>query len=211
MKSRIFAVSSVARDVLYTTFRKMHWREVTVKQIEKILAPTDLSESSLPGLRYAFDLAESTGAEVTVLRVFESYKEFLDYGEEVRKQAARDPAFRVAEPHLPFDEFKNIAGLNDELESQTALRQFLEKHFSGLLASVRIREKVDVGRVDKKIIEQAKKNCTDLIVMSTPAKTSLADVLLGNLSQIIVRDAPCPVLSIRAEPEKKNAEYLRAA
>jgi universal stress protein A len=182
-----------------------------MNQIEKILAPTDLSESSLPGLRYALDLAKTIGAEVTVFQVFDSYKEFLLYGEEIRGKAARDPTFRVSDPYLPFDEFENIAGLNEQLECQIALRRFLEDHFSNLLASVRIREKIEVGRFDKTIVEEAKRERADLIVISTPARTPLAHLLMGNVSQTIARDAPCPVLSIRAEAEKKTVENLRAA
>ena len=37
-----------------------------MEQIKKILAPTDLSELSEPGVRYALELAGTVGAEVTV-------------------------------------------------------------------------------------------------------------------------------------------------
>jgi nucleotide-binding universal stress UspA family protein len=198
-----FDVFTVARPVLITTIRKMHWREVAVKQIEKILAPTDLSESSLPGVRYALDLAQRTGAEVTVLQVFGSYKELLGYEEKIRGKAAADPAFRVTDPYLPFDEFQNIAGLNEELECQVALRRFLEQHFSDLLDSIRLHEKVAVGKFDKKIVEEAQRECADLIVVSTHTKTPLADLIMGSVTQTVAREAPCPVLSIRVERAKK--------
>jgi nucleotide-binding universal stress UspA family protein len=190
----------------------MNWRgEVAMNQIKKILAPTDLSESSLPGLRYAIDLAKSIGAEVTILQVFESYYEFLDDLKRIRAQAARDPALRVPHPYLPFYEFTNIAGLNDELECQAAVRRFLEAHFSGLLASVRIREKVVVGKVGKTIVEEAKKESADLIVMSAHERTRFAHWLMGSMTQTIARAAPCPVLSIRAEAENKTPKNFRAA
>jgi nucleotide-binding universal stress UspA family protein len=190
---------------------KTHCREVAMNQIERILAPTDLSESSLPGLRYALDLAKTVGASVTVLRVSESYYEFLRDLEAIRAQAARDPALRVRDPYLPFYEFTNIAGLNDELECRTAVRRFLEAHVSGLLASVRIREKVVVGKVGKTIVEEAKKESADLIVMSSREPTRIARWAMGNATRTIARDAPCPVLSIRAEAENKTPKNLRAA
>ena len=62
-----------------------------MNQIKKILAPTDLSEPSLPGLRYALDLAKTIGAEVTVFQVFDSYKEFLLYGEKIRRNRRAIP------------------------------------------------------------------------------------------------------------------------
>jgi nucleotide-binding universal stress UspA family protein len=189
----------------------MHWREVAMKQIEKILAPTDLSESSLPGLRYALDLGKTVGASVTVLRVFDSYHEFLHELKRIRAQAARDPALCVPDPYLPFYEFTNIAGLNDELECRTALRRFLETHFSGLPACVRIREKVVVGKADKTIVEEAKKESAGLIVMSARERTRFAHWFTGSMTQTIARAAPCPVLSIRAEAEKKTEKDLAAA
>ena len=42
-----------------------------MKRIEKILVPTDLSESSMAGVGYALNLAKTLGAEVTVLNVVE--------------------------------------------------------------------------------------------------------------------------------------------
>ena len=185
-----------------------------MKKIDKILVPTDLSERSLAGVGYALNLAQTIGAEVTVLQVFGSYNEFLQYVEKLRAQAARDPEFRVPDPYLPFYEFTNIAGLNDELECRRALRRFLEDHFSELLASVRLREKVEVGRVDKKIVEEAKKECADLVVVSMHARTPLAHLIMGGVTHTIARRAPCPVLAIRAEAEnkeKKAVDNLRAA
>jgi nucleotide-binding universal stress UspA family protein len=40
-------------------------------KIKKILAPTDLSELSQAGIRYALNLARALGAEVTVYHVVE--------------------------------------------------------------------------------------------------------------------------------------------
>ena len=40
-----------------------------MKKVEKILAPTDLSELSRVGLEYALELARGWGAEVTVYHV----------------------------------------------------------------------------------------------------------------------------------------------
>jgi nucleotide-binding universal stress UspA family protein len=182
-----------------------------MNQIERILAPTDLSESSLPGLRYALDLAKTVGASVTVLQVFESYHDFLHGLETIRAQAARDPAFRVPDPYLPFYEFTNIAGLNDELECRAALGRFLEAHFFDLLASVRIEERIAIGKVGKKVVEEAEKECADLIVMSTQEKGPLAHLIMGSVTQTIARDAPCPVLMIRPEAEKRTAKTLRVA
>jgi hypothetical protein len=44
------------------------------------LAPTDLSELSLPGVRYALDLAAAIGAEVTIYHAVE-YPVLARYGQ----------------------------------------------------------------------------------------------------------------------------------
>jgi nucleotide-binding universal stress UspA family protein len=169
-----------------------------MRQIKNILAPTDLSRSSLPGLRYALDLAKALGAEVTVYQVLGD-DEFLRYGEKLRAKLLSDPEFRVPDPFLK--------------EYQTALRQFVEKHFSDLINSVRFNEEVEVGSLDKKIVERAKSQPADLIVMSTHSRGALARLLMGSVTEKVVRDAPCPVLSIRTEVKERTTErlVLRAA
>ena len=43
----------------------------------------------------------------------------------------------------------------------------------------------------------ASEHAVDLIVVATHGRTGLAHVLLGSVAERIVREAPCPVLSIR--------------
>jgi len=40
-----------------------------MKKLQRILAPTDLSETSAAGVRYALELAHADGAEVILLHV----------------------------------------------------------------------------------------------------------------------------------------------
>ena len=47
------------------------------------------------------------------------------------------------------------------------------------------------------ILEYAKEANIDLIVMGTHGHTGLAHVLLGSVTAKIVRQAPCPVLTVR--------------
>ena len=70
----------------------MHWRGVAMKSIEKILIPTDLSETSLAGVGYALNLAKTVGAEATVLHVL-SYEEFSACSEKLRDRSLSDPTF----------------------------------------------------------------------------------------------------------------------
>jgi len=47
------------------------------------------------------------------------------------------------------------------------------------------------------IVAHALENRVDLIVIATHGRTGLSHVLLGSVAERIVREAPCPVLTIR--------------
>ncbi len=160
--------------------------------IKKILAPTDLSELSQAGVRYALGLARAVGAEVTVYHVV-NLEELIHYGQEIEDRGTTDYAFRPADNALE----KYIL----------ALSRFLKDHFSDLLPWVKIRETVELGTPYENIAERAKKEEADLIVISTHGRTGLAHILMGSVTEKVVRHAPCPVLSIRPQPreEKKAA------
>jgi nucleotide-binding universal stress UspA family protein len=193
MKSWFFNAARVAHGVLSTAVSNMHWREVAMKRIEKILVPTDLSERSLAGVGYALNLAKTLGAEVTILHVL-SYEDFLRYGEKLSERIVNDPTFRAPDPYLR--------------EYELALARFIANHFADLLPSVRVCEQVEVGDLDEKIVSEAKKQNADLIVLSAPKRTGFSRFLKANVTEKITREAPCPVLSIRLEPD---GEKLRAA
>jgi universal stress protein A len=46
-------------------------------------------------------------------------------------------------------------------------------------------------------VAHALDNRVDLIVIATHGRTGLSHVLLGSVAERIVREAPCPVLTIR--------------
>jgi universal stress protein A len=166
-----------------------------MKPIRKILAPTDLSQFSETGVRYALNLAKDIGAEVTVYHVVNS-DELIQYGEEMKEKIASDRAFRLPESFLEKD--------------QLALRRYLKDHFADLIPSVNICEKVELGRTEESIVEEAKKHAADLIVISSHGRTALAYIVKGSVTEKLIRNAPCPVLSIGPESVETMAEGLSA-
>jgi universal stress protein A len=153
-------------------------------KIKKILAPTDLSDLSLAGIRYALELARATKAEVTVYHVIGT-EELMRYS------------------HM---------GLLDDLVVKYAatLRRFLDVHCADLLPLVETRTKVELGTPENNIVEEAKKDGMDLIVISTHGRTGLSHILVGSVTEKVVRHAPCPVLSIHPEMPKKEAQKTAA-
>jgi nucleotide-binding universal stress UspA family protein len=72
----------------------------------------------------------------------------------------------------------------------------LSRNFAELLPLVEIRRKVTVGAPAENILEEAKKADADLIVMSTHGRTGLSHILMGSITEEVVRNASCPVFSV---------------
>ena len=148
-----------------------------MKKVEKILAPTDLSELSRVGLEYALELARGWGAEVTV--------------------------YHVANP-VELANYKAYS-LEDLLDKhRKSLGQFLNEHFVELLPLVEVRQKVEIGSPATNILDEAERETSDLIVMSTHGRTGLAHVLMGSVTEQVVRNAACPVFSIHPPQPRKE-------
>ena len=140
-----------------------------MKNIKRILAPTDFSSLSALGVSYALDLGRSWGAVATVYNVAE---------------AAELASYRAR-------------SLDDLLERNTKLlSEFLAENFAGLLPVVEIRQKVAIGTAADSILMEAEQDRSDLIVMSTHGRTGLSHLLMGSVTEKVVRNAPCLVFSV---------------
>lgn len=146
-------------------------------KIKKILAPTDISELSKAGVRRALEMAKSEGAEVIVYNVVRHPILFHDDG-------------FSPEMALP---------LIDEIveERRRMLADYLRSYFADLMSGVKISMAVEMGVPYHAILEKAEKEHVDLIVMSTHGRTGLIHMFIGSVTERVVREATCPVLSIR--------------
>jgi len=63
--------------------------------------------------------------------------------------------------------------------------------------TIELKRFVARGIPAEEIVDFARNNEIDLIVMSTHGRTGLKHVLMGSTTEKVVRKAPCPVLSIR--------------
>src|SRR5262249_33201377 len=54
--------------------------------------------------------------------------------------------------------------------------------------------------------ERARDDGADLIVMSTHGRTGFSHILLGSVTEKVVRTAPCPVVSIHPKEEREGSE-----
>jgi nucleotide-binding universal stress UspA family protein len=146
-----------------------------VIQINTILAPTDFSHHSERAVRYACALAERLDATLHLIHVL---SEIIPAGP--------DPLLMPVMPPQFYQE-------NEERAKET-LRSLHRPEWGkprGLATSVRWGSPVD------EIVEYSREHAIDLIVIATHGRTGLSHVLLGSVAERIVREAPCPVLTIR--------------
>ena len=144
-------------------------------EIHSILAPTDFSAHSEKAVRYACGLAERVGAELHLLHIL---SEILPAGP--------DPLLMPVMPPEYYQENEDRAKetLNSLLDSAWGTPR-------SIVTAVRWGSPVEA------IVAYAVDNRIDLVVIATHGRTGLSHVLLGSVAERIVREAPCPVLTIR--------------
>lgn len=155
--------------------------------IKNILAPTDLSALSAIGLEYAGGLANRIGAQVTVCHVVRT-EEFVAHARLLEKNAG---SVRVE------DQLGHLVDQHREL-----LHDFVDRHLRSANADLVIAEIVEMGEPHRLIIDCIKPNAIDLIVMSTHGRSGLQRMMLGSVTEKVLRNAHCPVLVI--PPEEKS-------
>lgn len=139
--------------------------------IHKILLATDLSHASDIATDWAFDLAGRTGASLLVVSVI-------------------DPR----ELRRPGDRFS--ARIDQVRERREAAAQALVQR--GRRAGVLVTFLVWDGDPADSIVAAAQAEEADLLLVGSHGRGPIGRLLLGSVSEYVVRNAPCPVLVARA-------------
>jgi universal stress protein A len=161
-------------------------------KIQKILAPVDLSNLSKVGLGYALEIAKSQDAEVVIYNTITVEETPFPQGDE---------EWVATQTELP-----KVKRTLDRRKKQ--LERFVTEEFADLANNKRIRLEVEIGTPYKKIVEKAKQEGVDMIVMSTHGRTGVLHMLIGSVTERVVRRAPCPVLSV-PPPQKAKSRRIR--
>jgi nucleotide-binding universal stress UspA family protein len=77
-----------------------------------------------------------------------------------------------------------------------------QKRLNGALPSAdrqrfNVRTSVQVGDPAIQIVEYARLESIDLVVIGTHGRSGVAHLVLGSVAERVVRSAPCPVLTVR--------------
>ena len=145
-----------------------------MKHFRKIVATTDLSSESLSTVRYAIHLAKAQGASLTVLHV------------------PPLPVTLYPDTLVPID-LTAVAG-----EIEEAARKQLDRWVKRYAGQLPIQAVVRRGiAVQDTICAVARETGASLIVMSTHGREGIGHLVLGSVTERVLRDAPCPVLVVR--------------
>lgn len=144
--------------------------------VKKILTPIDRSGYKEKILAYALSLGKAWGAELTVLHV-------IDPGRGV-------PGGRIKEKEREREE-------EAKREAETLLLNTIDPLIrkEGINIKKEVIEESDT--VEKAIIDYAKKNNIDVIVIGTKGMTAVEEYFFGSVANAVIHHAHCPVFAIR--------------
>jgi nucleotide-binding universal stress UspA family protein len=155
-------------------------REAAVIEFKDILCPIDFSETSVRALTYAAAIARGYDARVEVLHVVPAFDSGLI--------PAMPDGFSAASPY-PISPDDIIAEINRAVDAA---------HASGL----NLKPLAQEGRAHEMIVRRAQAQPADLLVMGTHGRSGFNRLLLGSVTEKVLRMAPCPVLTVPpAAPE----------
>ncbi len=155
-------------------------------KLRKILCPVDLSESSMLALRFANAIAGRYKSGLVILHVLEN--PHLDI------PGAETGAFSFGEAMNLYKE-----------ERQEEIIETLRRR-GNPVSDLEIM--FTEGSPYKEIVDTAMKLKVDMIIMSSFTDGTYGS-LIGSTTERVVRLSPCPVLTIRTDPESKYHEDIK--
>lgn len=145
-----------------------------MKDIKKILFPTDFSEGSDEVFSYVLSMAKKFRASIDIIHVIHEFADIT--------------GFYV--PHISYDV------LEKEMEEAAFknMKSFCDKKIgNGINYKIHTRK----GTPFVEIIKAAREMESDLIIMGTHGRTGIDHVLFGSTAEKVVRKSPVAVLTVR--------------
>jgi len=141
---------------------------------KQLLCPMDFSDSSTAALRFAFSLAQESNARLTLLHVFEWPSD----------EASARRVLETSEFHRQW-----------ETETRHQLEALIPDDARNWCTP---EPKLAFGKAYQQILSVAATEHADLIVMGVRGRYAIDMVLFGSTTQQVVRQASCPVLTLRS-------------
>lgn len=144
--------------------------------IQKILCPIDFSAPSRNALRYANEFAKAMNAKITLMHVIQ-------------------PQPITADINVPY--------IPPEVDLEKNAKEDLERVIKAdIHEGISVEPLIAFGLPSDCIIEQAKKEDADLIILGTHGRTGISRLLMGSTAESVIRHAKCPVLVVKASEKE---------
>jgi nucleotide-binding universal stress UspA family protein len=147
----------------------------------RILVPTDFSETATHALRYASDLARRTGARLTVVYA-DAFIPPVDYTATVGG----------------WDEYSFV-----QLKAR-AEEQLKKDARANIDPSVPYDTVVRVAPPLEGILAQARESGAGMIVMGTHGRTGFRRLIIGSITEAVMRKAEVPVIAVPPGSDRKS-------
>jgi nucleotide-binding universal stress UspA family protein len=160
------------------------------KPFQNIIVPVDIAERAASLLTFVRQIAEYSGGTVYPLHIVPSDETALMLSDVYEAREGNRVNLVTAE---------NVA--------QKKLEDLTRQHLSG----VRYQNQLHVSNDPAKTILEAERAVgADLLVMATHGFHGMFHVLLGSLTEKMMRESRCPVLSLHQAAEAPHAPHARA-
>jgi nucleotide-binding universal stress UspA family protein len=146
---------------------------------KKILVPIDGSKTSYTIIKYALDLAKKYSAKITIVTVVDlPSNSLLAQGAAFTPETTKDYQQKLEKTHnkILSTAIKNAKKINPKIE---------------------LTKKLLEGRPADEIVELAKEEKFDLIVIGSRGLGGIKEFFLGSVSDRVADAAPCPVLIVK--------------
>lgn len=157
--------------------------------IKKVLIPTDFSPISKEAIQFGVELGKKAKVQEIIL--------FHAYHIPVTDPFTGD----MINPELAETLHQRAEDLLNDLKTELE-KQNPELTFQGI---------VQMGFAANEIVEIAKSEEVDLIVMGTKGENDLADVIFGSVTINVMEEAPCPLFAIPPNSDFSKIRQLTFA
>lgn len=143
-------------------------------KISKILCPVDFSPESKRALKNAITLAHKFKAELVLLAVYEVSQLFP-----IRNKLKMDE-------HLEY--------------LRTSCENDMEKFLKDVtLSGLEVTREIKEGDPASEILHAIKRHKADLLMMGTTGKSGISRILIGSVTEKVIREIPCSFITLKKE------------
>lgn len=143
---------------------------------KKVLFCTDFSKNSDCAFDYAFGIAKRDDGVLYILHIIPQIPQL----------------YHLEDTYLTKEQLNEIR----ENLWKDREKMFDEKYLSHIKDKAKVRAITESGREDEKIIEFARKEKVDILVIGTHGRTGIEHVFLGSVAEKVIRRSPVPVFVI---------------